>query len=84
MGADAEVPVQLAYPSPGVAPTSCSAGPATAIEIPCDDESQPACPSWSTPPTVSTLGMVAGAPTCTRPLPRFPAAATIRTSFSSA
>ena len=39
-----------------------------------------ALPFWSTPATVSTPGIVAGAPTSVVPLPRFPAAATMTTS----
>ena len=39
-----------------------------------------AVPVWSTPPTVSTPGMVAGAPMMFVPLPLFPAATTTTTS----
>src|SRR5690606_30231112 len=41
-------------------------------------------PPASTPATVSTPGIVAGAPTCVVPLPRLPAAATTTTLFSVA
>ena len=43
-----------------------------------------AVPVWSTPPTVSTPGIVAGAPMMFVPLPRLPAATTTTTSCSNA
>ncbi len=78
------VPLQVTYWPPGMTPTSSSLGAATPIVMPCDDASQLAEPFSSTPETVSTPGMVAGAPTSTVPLPRLPAAATTTTSFSIA
>src|SRR5690606_33864073 len=51
---------------------------------PCVDASTLALPERSTPPTVSTPGIVAGAPTRVVPLPRLPAATTMTTSCSNA
>lgn len=52
--------------------------------MPCVEASTLARPCGSTPATVSTPGIVAGAPTPVVPLARLPAATTITTSFSNA
>jgi len=73
------VPCQKRWPPPGIAPISASLGAITPIVMPWEDASPLARPKRSTPPTVSTPGIVAGADTCSVPLPRLPAAAiTIR------
>src|SRR3954465_48347 len=78
------VPSHCTYPPPGLAPTSCSLGADTPIVIPCDEASKLALPARLTPATVSTPGIVAGAPTSFVPLPRLPAAATRTTSCAKA
>jgi hypothetical protein len=52
--------------------------------MPCELASKLAFLLRSTPATVSTPGIVAGAPTWVVPLPRLPAAATTTTSWSNA
>src|ERR1700710_1552717 len=79
MGVDPLVPSHCTYVPPGTAPSSCSLGAETPMVMPCDDASLLAFWFLSTPATVRTPGMVAGAPTSVVPLPRFPAAATITT-----
>src|SRR5690625_2182570 len=83
-GAAPEVPDQWAYSSPGNATTSGSAGAATPMVMPSVEASHDAVPSSSSPATVRTPGMVAGAPTTLDPDARLPAATTTTTSFSSA
>ena len=65
-------------------PTRSSLGADTPIVMPCVDASTLALPCGSTPATVSTPGIVAGAPTRVVPLPRLPAATTTTTSLSNA
>src|SRR5690625_1215236 len=83
-GAAPDVPDQCVYLSSGSAPMSGSAGAATPMVMPSVEASQEALPSSSNPATVSTPGMVAGAPTILDPDARFPAATTTTTSCSSA
>ena len=52
--------------------------------MPWLEASKLAAPDRSTPATVRTPGIVAGAPTSVVPLPRLPAAATTTTSSSCA
>src|SRR5690625_2181958 len=83
-GAAHEVPDQCVYSSSGRSPISGSAGAATPMVMPSVDASHDALPSSSKPATVSTPGMVAGAPTTLEPEARLPAATTTTTSCSSA
>src|SRR4051812_22064089 len=83
-GAAPEVPDHSAYSPPGSPPTRSSAGAATPITMLCDEASRLAFPCRSRPATVSTPGIVAGAPDWKVPPARLPAAATITTSFCSA
>src|SRR5699024_1249308 len=83
-GGSPDVPDHWVYSPPGTAPISGSAGAATPIVIPCVEASQEAVPSSSSPATVSTPGIVAGAPTTSDPEARLPAATTTTTSCSSA
>src|SRR5690625_3460425 len=83
-GAAPDVPDQCVYLSSGSAPISGSAGAATPMVIPWVEASHEALPSSSSPATVSTPGIVAGAPTISDPDARLPAATTTTTSFCSA
>src|SRR5690606_21854650 len=84
MGDAPLVPRQSLSSPSAETPSSPSLGAEMPIVIPCVDASTLAVPVWSTPPTVSTPGIVAGAPMTSVPLPRLPAATTTTTSCSYA
>src|SRR5699024_12650990 len=72
------------YAAPVSASVRGLAGAGTPLPIPCVAASQEAVPSSSSPATVSTPGIVAGAPTSSDPVARLPAATTTTTACSSA
>ena len=84
IGAAPLVPLQSTSLPSAETPTRSSLGAETPIVMPWVDASTLARPSGSTPATVSTPGIVAGAPTGVVPLPRLPAATTTTTSWSNA
>ena len=84
IGAAPLVPFHVTRRPSAETPRSSSLGADTPIVMPWVDASTLAFPVGSTPATVSTPGMVAGAPTRVVPLPRLPAATTTTTSFSNA
>ena len=84
MGVAPLVPFHRTCVPSGITPTSPSLGAETPIVTPCADARLLVWPLRSTPATVSTPGMVAGAPTSVVPDPRLPAAASTTTSCSAA
>ncbi|CAH0196883.1 hypothetical protein SRABI128_01644 [Microbacterium sp. Bi128] len=84
IGAAPLVPFHCTSVPSAETPSRRSLGAERPIVMPCVEASLLAVPEGSTPPTASTPGMVAGAPTRDVPLPRLPAATTTTTSWSKA
>ena len=84
IGAAPLVPFQNTRLPEAVAPGSLSLGATTETVDPGVDANDDTLRSRLIPPTTSTPGIVAGAPTLSVPLPLLPAATTTSTSFFSA